>query len=450
MQNKLTILQINDVHGYLNEHNEMFRKGNQITHKTVGGYARINSYFKKIRKEKGSDNVLAFDCGDTLHGTYPVVKTKGEAMVEPLNLLKLDAWTIHWDFVYGPDHLKKISKKLNYPLLSCNCHSDADDELLFKATEIFERGGVKVGVIGIGAYIIDKAFPDKISNGYYFTLGNVELPRHIKKLKNQGVEIIIVLSHLGFSQDCKLASEVDGIDILLSGHTHNRIFKPVKINDTTIIQSGCHGSFVGQLDLELKKGKISKLHHNLVVLDEKINSDVEMQQIVDKIYAPDQKMLSEIVGETKTHLNRYTALESTMDNFLLDAIAHAAKTEIAFSNGWRYGAPIPKGIITNNDLWNIIPVNPKISVTEIKGQELWDMMEENLEKTYAKDPYKQMGGYVKRTRGINVFCKIENEFGQRIQEFFVEGMPLDKNKKYHVAFVTEQGVSKKYGLIEKN
>lgn len=108
------------MHGYLNEHNEMFRKGNQITHKMVGGYARIHSYFKKIRNEKGLDNVLAFDFGDTLHGTYPVVKTKGEVMVEPLNLLKLDAWTIHWDFVYGPDHLKKISEKLNYQLLSFN------------------------------------------------------------------------------------------------------------------------------------------------------------------------------------------------------------------------------------------------------------------------------------------------------------------------------------------
>ncbi|MBK5210224.1 MAG: 5'-nucleotidase C-terminal domain-containing protein [Flavobacteriaceae bacterium] len=450
MQKQLTILQINDVHGYLNEHYEMFRKGNQITHKMVGGYARINSCFKKIRKEKGSENVLAFDCGDTLHGTYLAVETRGEVMVEPLNLLKLDVWTIHWDFVYGANHLKEISEKLNYPLLSCNCHSDADDELLFKATQIFERGGVKVGVIGIGAYIIDKSFPKRISKGYYFTLGNVELPRHIKNLReNEGAEIIIVLSHLGFSQDCKLASEVDGIDILLSGHTHNRIYKPTKVNNTTIIQSDCHGSFVGQIKLEVKDGKISKLQHELIVLDEKINADVEMQQMIDEIYAPHQKMLIEIVGETTTDLNRYTALESTMDNFLLDAIAHAAGTEIAFSNGWRYGVPIPKGKITNNELWNIIPVNPKISVTEITGQELWQMMEESLEKTYARDPYKQMGGYVKRCRGLNVFCKIENEFGQRIQEFFAEGESLDYKKIYRVAFVTEQGVSKKYGKNRK-
>lgn len=321
--------------------------------------------------------------------------------------------------------------------------------MLFKTTQIFERGGVKVGVVDIGAYIIDKAFPDKISDGYYFTLGNVELPRHIKKLKNKGVEVIIVQSHLGFSQDCKLASEVDGIDILLSGHTHNRLYKPAKINNTTIIQSGCPGSFVEQIDLEIKDGKISKLQHELIVLYNKINADTEMQQLVDKIYAPNQKILSKIVGEITTDFNRYTALESTMDNFVLDAIAYEAGTEIVFSNGWRFGVPIPKGKITNNDLWNIIPVNPKISVTEITGQELWEMMEENLEKTYSKDPYKQMGGYVKRCRGLNVFCKIENEYRQRIHEFFAESRPLDKNKMYRLAFVTEQGVSKKYGKNRK-
>ena len=138
-----------------------------------------------------------------------------------------------------------------------------------------------------------------------------------------------------------------------------------------------------------------------------------------------------------------------MDNVLLDAIAEASGRTVAFSNGWRYGAPIPPGPVRMNDLWNIIPVNPPVSVCEVTGQELWDMMEENLERTFARNPYEQQGGYVKRCRGVNVYAKLENPAGERIQAFFIEGAPLEPGSTYPVAFVTEQGVPPKYGRARR-
>lgn len=280
-----------------------------------------------------------------------------------------------------------------------------------------------------------------------FTLGRDELPAQIKHLREQeGADLIVVLSHLGFPQDYRLASETDGIDILLSGHTHNRTFQPTIVGGATIIQSGCHASFVGRLDVEMTDNKISKITHELVKLDDSVESDAGMQALVDEIYAPRREMLSTVVGKTASDLNRYTTLESTMDNLLLDAVADAAETEIAFSNGWRYGAPVPAGSeVTVNDLWNIIPTNPPVSLVEMTGAEIWEMMEENLERTFSSDPYKQMGGFVKRCRGVNIYFKIENPRGARIQEFFAEGKRLEKDKTYAVAFVTEQGVPKKFG-----
>jgi sulfur-oxidizing protein SoxB len=111
-------------------------------------------------------------------------------------------------------------------------------------------------------------------------------------------------------------------------------------------------------------------------------------------------------------------------------------------NGWRYGAPIPVGTITMNDLWNIIPTNPPVETVDMTGAELREMMEEDLERTFSSDAYKQMGGYVKRCRGVNIHCKIENPAGTRIQEFFAQGERLEHRKMYRVAFVTEQGVPK--------
>ena len=161
--------------------------------------------------------------------------------------------------------------------------------------------------------------------------------------------------------------------------------------------------------------------------------------------SPYRDMLGEVVGRTTIGLNRNTVLESTMDNLLLDAIAEVAGTKLAFSNGWRYGAPVPPGPITRNDLWNIIPTNPQISTVEITGEEIWMMMEENLERTFSADPYGQMGGYVKRCRGVNIYAKIENPPGKRIERFFVDGDVIVLNETYTAAYITMQAVPPHFG-----
>lgn len=442
---KLTILQINDTHGYLEPHPELFWQGDQAEYRSAGGYARLLTIFSQVRRERNGA-VIALDNGDTFHGTFHAVHSEGEALIEPENRLGLDAWTAHWDFAYGPNRLRELAAKLNHPLLACNCYVKATGELAYPAFKVIERGGLRVGVIGIAATIIDKTMPEHFSEGLRFTLGNEELPGHIRTLREaERVDLVVALSHLGFPQDVKLASEVDGIDVLLSGHTHNRMTRPLIINGATIIQSGCHGSFVGRLDVEFDEGKIASIQHQLIPVDDSIPDDPDMVRLVEAIVSPHRQMLAEVVGQTKTALNRNTFLESTMDNFLLLAVAEAAGTRIAFSNGWRYGAPIPPGPVTVNDLWNIVPPNPPVSTVELTGQEMWEMIEDNLEHTLAADPYQQMGGYVKRCLGLNLYVKFENPAGSRIQQCFIGDAELKRDESYTAAFVTTQGVPEKYG-----
>lgn len=101
-------------------------------------------------------------------------------------------------------------------------------------------------------------------------------------------------------------------------------------------------------------------------------------------------------------------------------------------------------------LWNIIPVNPPVSRVKLTGKELWDMLEENLERTFAKDPYNQMGWYLKRCLGLNLYFKIENPYGERIQQLFVKGERVEKDKTYDAVFVTSQGVPERYGHDREN
>ena len=442
---RLTIVQINDTHGYVEPHPELVWTPSGPSFPTMGGYARIASLLAQFRRAN-PDGVLAVDNGDTFHGTFPAVTTRGEGLIPLLNALKLDAMTAHWDFAWGPRHFEQLAARLDYPMLAINCYEIDSGERPFPASVTVERAGVRIGIIGIAATIIDKSMPKQFSEGLRFASGFDELPDEIARLrKEEKADLVVVLSHLGFPQDVLLANTVQGIDVLLSGHTHNRLETPVMAGGAMIIQSGCHGSFIGHLELEIADGRVAAVSHSLIPVDAAISPDAAMETQVDRLMAPYRKMLDEVVGQTAIGLHRNNNLFAPMDDVLLAAISATASTDIAFSNGWRYGAPIAPGPVRMNDLWNIIPTDPPVSTTSVSGAEITVMMEENLERTFSANPLGQMGGYLKRFRGLTIYGKIENPSGHRIERIFAGKEELDPLSEYKVAFVTEQGVPLKYG-----
>ena len=444
---KLSIAYINDVHGYLEPHPELFYLGGKEIIETAGGYARIASLIKNIRKN--NSNTLLFDGGDTFHGTLPLVQSKGEALIPILNKMGFNAMVGHWDFAYGPEQLKKLARELNYPVLGINVYKE-DGSLFLPPYIITVVEDLKIAVIGICSNIIDKTMPKHFSEGLKITDGVKELPIMVQRVKDEGANLIILLSHNGFPQDVDLLSKVSGIDVCLSAHTHNRLYEAVKINDTILIQCGCHGSFLGHLELNVEQNKIVDYNYKLVTINESINPDEEIENIVAQIMQPFQDLKQEVLGNTKIVLHRYNTIASTMDDLLLSSIKSISNADIAFSNGWRYGVPIPIGPITKWDLFNIIPVNPEVSTVELTGEEIINMLEENLERTFSVEPMKQMGGYIKRCLGISVKMRIENPNKHRIQQIFVGDEPLIKDKIYKSAFVTMQGVPEKFGKNRQN
>ena len=446
----LTIIQMNDTHAYFDLHQEMFWQGDHAVYRPAGGYARIATIVKQIRAES-LGSCLFCDCGDTMHGTYPALDTQGQALIPILNSLGLDAMTAHWEFAYGPKIFNQRVAELNYPMLANNVYDKVTKKPVYQSYTVKEIGGLRIGLMGIASNIIDKTMPPSYSEGIYFTLGKDELPPIIDLLRIQEkVDLIVLVSHLGFSQDMKFLSEVHGIDICLSGHTHNRLYNPVINGKTIVIQSGCHGSFLGRLDLEVDGGQIVDYRHRLIEVEAATQPDPTVDELINRALAPYKNDLSEVVGETVTALNRGTTLEATMDNFLLQALLESTGAQLAFSNGWRYGAPIVPGQITLNDLYNIIPMNPPVSTVELTGEEIRAMLEENLERTFSCNPYQQMGGYVKRCLGLNVYFKIENPQGHRIQKIFIGNEELQPDRYYTAVFVTMQGVPQKYGRNREN
>lgn len=446
MTKSVSIVQINDTHANLFEHGDVRYSPSGFAVQKVGGYARIMTKINEY-KERYQEEILVFDNGDTLHGTYEAIETKGEVMVPYLKMLGVDAMTFHWDAAYTLPHLKTFERKLGYPILAANVYDEKENDLIFPATALFEVNDLTIGVIGLASNIIRSNMPEPFWRGGIFTDGIEEAKKQAARLKDHGVDLVILLSHLGYPQDIELLTEVEGIDLCLSGHTHNRIRKPQKIKDALIIQSGALASSIGFIRLTLDNGKISQVEHEFVLLDETIEEEVKMKEALaaDPVLNKHKDYLAEVVGETKIDLHRGSSFYGTMDYLLLDAMRDETGAAIAFSNGWRYGGAIEKGVLTRRDLYQIVPMNPVLQMVELTGDAIWKLLEDNLESTFSASPFRQMGGYIKRNAGLKVYFKLENPYGQRVQQIFVGEKLLVADQIYDVSFVTEQAVPKDVG-----
>lgn len=439
----LTLFQLNDVHGYLNLHQELFYGPTGPEYRRCGGYARIASLLGAFRQ--AYPNNLLFDGGDTFHGTRPVVATQGDILPDILNELGIAAMTAHWDFAYGPAHLKELAGRLNYPLLAANVFHLDTGELAYAPTKLFEVAGLRVGVVGLACPIVDKTMPAHFSTGLRFTDGVTELPGHVQRLRTEErADVVILLSHCGFPQDVALLEGCPGIDVCLSSHTHNRLYQPFVAGGALVIQSGAHGSFLGRLTLTIEEGRVTGHSHELHEISEGIVPDAALQARIDAALVPFAS-LREVVGVTATGLHRGTSVECPADDFLLASLRALVPADLYFSNGWRYGAPIPPGPVSLNDLYDLVPMDPEIETVELTGAELREMLEKNLEGTYSHDALHQMGGYVKRALGLKAYFKAENPKGSRLQTVFVQDQPLDPARTYTAAFITSQGVPHQFG-----
>ena len=286
LSHALTILQINDTHGYLEPHPELVWSAGGATYPTMGGYARIATLLNQARQQNPG-GVLALDNGDTFHGTYPAVATKGEALVPLVNALQLDAMTAHWEFAWGPKHFEEMSRRLSHPMLAINCYDKLTGERPFPASIVVERAGLRIGIIGIAATIIDKSMPPHFSEGLRFTLGIDELPSEIATCDRQKRRTSLLCSRIWvFRKTSSSRRPIGGIDIVMSGHTHNRLEQPVRIGTTLIIQSGCHGSFIGRLDLKIESGTVADMRHQLIPVNDSIADDPEMLGLVEDAMRP--------------------------------------------------------------------------------------------------------------------------------------------------------------------
>ena len=381
--------------------------------------------------------MLFLDGGDTWQGSYTSLKTNGQDMVDCMKVLKPDAMTGHWEFTFGEDRFLELVEQMGYPFLASNIFDAEWDEPAFENTAMFEKGGVPVAVIGQAMPYTPIANPRWMFPKWSFGIRPEALQANVDAARDNGAEVVVLLSHNGFDVDRKLAGVISGIDVILTGHTHDAVPEAVQVGETLILSSGSHGKFLGRVDLEVNGGKVTGHSSRLIpVFSDVIEPDAEMAAKIEEVRAPYRDEMSRVIGRTDTLLYRRGNFNGTWDDLICQGIIEERDTQIALSPGFRWGTTLlPGQDITIDDLYTETSMSyPAVYRNEMTGQQLKDILEDVCDNLFNPDPFLQQGGDMVRVGGMTYSCAVNETIGNRISEMTLTatGEPLDPLKTYVV------------------
>jgi sulfur-oxidizing protein SoxB len=241
--------------------------------------------------------------------------------------------------------------------------------------------------------------------------------------------------------DLKLASRVTGIDVILGGHTHDAIPKPVWVENTRgktcVTNAGSHGKFLAVLDLDVEQNRLRDLRYRLLpVFSNLLEPDAEMQGLINSIRKPYLEKLQQPLAIADRLLYRRDNFKGTFDQLILDALLTENDTKIALSPGFRWGTSLlPGQMITYEDVMNHTAITyPNTLRRHLSGNEIKVILEDAADNLFNKDPYYQQGGDMVRVGGMYFSCNPNAEFGQRISQMrLTNGDLLESNKHYPVS-----------------
>lgn len=408
------------------------------TYGKMGGMDRVATLIKAVRAERGGDKVLLLDGGDTWQGSWTALKTEAADMVAVMEALGTDAMTSHWEFTLGEKRVKEIVEKSPIAFLAQNIRSKEWQEEVFPAAKMFEKGGVKIAVIGQAMPRTAVANPNWMFPDWEFGLREDEMQKQVDKARADGAGLVVLLSHNGVDNDKKMVSRVKGIDICLTAHTHDAMPGIIQVGNTAVICSGSHGKFVSRLDIEVKDKKMTGVRFKLMpVFADAVAPDAEMAKLIETWRKPYEAELGRVVGHTDSLLYRRGNFNGTFDDLICQAMLAERDAEICMSPGFRWGPNlIPGDPITFEAITNASAMSyPACYRTEMTGEQLKLILEDVADNIFHPDPYFQGGGDMVRMGGMGYTIDVSQGMGSRISGLthLKSGKPIEASKKYVVA-----------------
>jgi 2',3'-cyclic-nucleotide 2'-phosphodiesterase (5'-nucleotidase family) len=513
----VTLMQLQDVHGHIAPHQSILK--DEVMDPNSGGVAKLATLIKQVRSEVGEGNSLLLAVGDTTHGSAEMLFTMGDAIMPMLNALHIDAFLPgNWDFGWGPrvyrqrftpntsielapnnrttiawmdgrpghegqncnqpGGLKPYSEchvtKANFPTVAINLYNYNEEAGVITGQThpgfiVKEANGVKVGIIGITSDVVPQQ-AQAFNTGFRFTMGYKELPVNIAAAKAAGAEMIVVLSELGLAKNTQLVKEFPEINVMFSGHTHERTPHAIVINrrdengdNIGIVTEAGEDDFLGRLDVKVSGGRITSYDWDLMEANGSVVEDPAIKALVDQERLtfldtlpngdpnPDFQChtfgvnafpfgsghtlcqsLDAVVGHTDPTIERFNVLEDISNNAMTDAFLDLAQyvdgslndgNSLSTTNGFRFDVTIFgsddgfSGDITIGDLYTYYPIGAAVALAEFTGGRLKDHWEGILSNVFDPNPYRQRGGwFLGFTHNMHFDVELNDDFPRSISD----------------------------------
>ncbi len=413
----LRILYVNDFHGFAESHKRIGSDDLQ------GGIAYLAYRATQLKKEKPS---LLLAAGDMIQGDTWANLFSGKPAIEVMNAMAFDAMVVgNHEFDFGKAVLARRVEEAKFPILAANVVGF--DSL--KPYAIREINGLKIAIIGVVTEETPSATHPSNVAGLQFLPVTKTVEKYVAQLRDK-VDLVVVLSHIGYNADMALAGTVKGIDVIVGGHSHTKAVKEIVVGNTVIVQAWEHALALGILDLTIEGGKITSVSDRLEnITPATAKKDEKVAAIVESYAAEVNKSMGRVIGQATVDLSMENArsAESNLGNFVADIIRKESGAEAAIINGGGLRTSIMKGPVTVGNIYSTLPFNNYIIAIRLTGQQIKDALEWGLSGIGTKE------GRFPQVSGITFTYSPERETGKRVRTVTVTGKPLDLSRQYTVA-----------------
>jgi 2',3'-cyclic-nucleotide 2'-phosphodiesterase (5'-nucleotidase family) len=413
---EIRILHVNDFHGFALPYKPF--KSNELQ----GGLAFLAGRAEELRSEKPT---LLLAAGDMIQGSNWANLFQGKSSIAAMNAMRFDAMVVgNHEFDFGQTILKERVGEADFPVLGANVIGLGG----LSPYVIKELNGLSVAVIGVVTGDTPVTTHPGNVTGLQILPPDEVVRKYVRDLRGEN-DVVIVLSHAGFSADSELAEKVDGIDAIIGGHSHTKVDKAARIGKTYVAQAFEHGLALGVLDLTVENGRVVRADSRLEPIKPTGKENKTVAAIVAAYQQRMDAVMNDTVGEALVDLDgaNVRLQETNLGNWIADIIRMTAGADAAIVNGGSIRTSIRKGPVKVSDVHNVVPFDNYIVAVKLTGRQIRDALEHGVAAVENRE------GRFPQVSGLAFTYDRSGPKGSRVREVSIGGNPLVADREYTVA-----------------
>ena len=406
----------------------------------IGGVAWLAGAIDGLRDERGEHATLVLDAGDTFSDSYLGNATEGAAMIEAMNHIGYDMMALgNHDFDYGFERTQALAEMADFPIRAANVRRDGEP-VLGRPWQLFTLAGARVAVLALGYHNTGETGNPNHVEGLTFADGIAAVRKHLPAMR-AAADVVVVLSHQGTAVDRQLARSVDGVDLVIGGHSHDRLAPAERIGDTWVTQALADGAVLGVTTLTLDD------EHRVVDVDaratelwhDRIEPDDAVTRLIEEHSAPHREAMERVIAHAADRIDRQYKSPSAFDQLVGAVLRERTGADVAFMPGVGYGVSLSPGPVTRNALYTLLPHPAPLVTMKLTGAQIESVLEQTATNLAPGAPAERVGGLV-QTSGLGYTADLRAPAGARVRDIVVAGRALVADRVYTVA--TNAGIAR--------